>query len=157
MKRFVFSLESVLDIRRQQLEIERSKLSSLLAQIKTINAQRSAFAAQRAETRELLRRSSILRSEELVSLNEYEIDLIKKSERLSAQLSRLEKQFDIQRTRTIAAERNEKLLLELKKKQRATWEAESSRELELMTADFFNAKIVSARRTASKASSRTKV
>jgi flagellar export protein FliJ len=155
MKRFVFSLESVLEFRRQQLEIERGKLSSLLAQMKTVRAQRAALAAQRSETHEQLGNSAVLRSEELVSLNQYEIGLRKKSERLGAQLSQLEKQFDVQRTRVMAAERNEKLLVELKKKQRANWEAESSRELESMVADFFNVKLISARRAASKTSNRT--
>ena len=150
MKRFVFSLEPVLHIRRQQLEMERSKLASLIAQMRMLEAERAALAAQRTESSGELHRCSILQSDELLSLNQYEIGLRKKSERLSAQLAHVKNQFDLQRARVITAERNEKLLLELKKKQRAGWEAECSRELELMVADFFNSKFVSARRAASK-------
>ena len=155
MKRFVFSLESVLEFRRQQLKIERSKLFSVLAQMKAVDAERSLLIAQRLEARERLQNSSVLRSEELVSLNQYEIGLRKQSERLSVRLSELDKEFDVQRTRAMTAERNEKLLLELKKKQQAIWEAESSRELDSMVADFFNTKVISARRAASRTSSRT--
>ena len=150
MKQFVFSLEPALQIRRQQLEIERSRLASLIAQMKMLEAERDALEAQRAESSHDLHRCSTLQRHELFALNQYEIGLRKKSERLSAHLSQLRKQFHDQRTRVISAGRNERLLVELKKKQRASWDAEYSRELDLMVGDFFNSKLVSARRAASK-------
>ena len=148
MKRFVFSLASVLQLRSQQLEIERAKLASLQAQIRQVEIERAANDAQLAETREQLRTSLYLRSEELASLNEYELRSRKNSERLTAERSRLEKQLDSQRTLALAAERNVKVLEKFEKKQRATWESECSREFESMAGDFFNARLLAARRSA---------
>jgi septal ring factor EnvC (AmiA/AmiB activator) len=147
MKRFVFSLASVLQLRRQQLEIERARLASLNAQLRQVEAERAAHDAQLAETREQMRNSPYLRSEELASLNEYELRSRKNSERLNAERSRLEKQLDAQRALALGAERNVKILEKSERKQRATWEAECSREIESMAGDFFNARLLAARRS----------
>ena len=147
MKRFVFSLDSVLRLRRQQLEIERGKLFSLQAQISQVEAQRAAVAGQLAEVRERMRNSPYLQREELVSLNQYELGSKRKTERLRAERARLDKQSGVQRAVVLAAERNVKMLEKCENTQRANWEAECSRELESMAADFFNARLLALRRS----------
>ena len=147
MKRFVFSLASVLQLRRQQFEIERGKLSSLQAQIGHLNAERATLDAQLAATRQQVRSSPYLHSEQLAALNEFELWSKRKSEGLHAQRLGLDQQLARQRGVVVAAKRNVRVLEKFEKNQRAIWEAECSREFESMAGDFFNARLLAARRS----------
>lgn len=148
MKRFEFRLHRVLDLRRQQADIHRHRLQTLMASLKQLDIERGALEAKVVEARASVRRPSLTGSD-LVSLAQYEAHIRRRCAHIAGQRSDIEKQLEAERSKAREAERKVKLLEKLEAKIRAGWESEANKEIEALSADSYIRSLVVARHPSS--------
>jgi flagellar export protein FliJ len=139
MQKFCFRLDSVLRLRSMRLTMERDKLGQALAEIARLEQQIQDLAAERAAAIAFVRNEPGAGNGELRALAAYlvgyETRLAQSQEALEAARLRVEHQ----RQRTIAADRDERLLLKLQAQRRAEWQLAADRELEGLAQESWNA------------------
>jgi flagellar export protein FliJ len=136
MKRFEFRLSRVLDLRRKQAELHRTRLLSLLAGMKALDAEKESLEKTVVEARRSLR-SAPLTGNDLISLSHYETHIRRRCAALSAKKIEAEKQLKIEQHHTREAERKVKLLEKLETKRRGEWQSEANKELDRLAADAY--------------------
>jgi flagellar export protein FliJ len=139
MQKFRFHLDSVLRLRSMRLTTEREKLGHALAEVARIESAISALAAERAAAVEFVKKESGAGTMELRMLAAYLLAY-------EARVAGLRKSLEVarvraaeQRRRVVEADRDERLLLKLKQKQRAVWQEAANHELEVMAQESWNA------------------
>jgi len=147
MKRFEFRLSRVLDYRREQADLERSRLQSLLAELRRIDAEKESLQGQAGDARSQISRSACVSGEELSALSEFERYIRNQTARLD--LVRHETNLLVRRQQAIVLEAERKLTLLLKLRQRkfTTWTREEQKELETLAAESYLSRLGAARRT----------
>jgi flagellar export protein FliJ len=139
MRKFCFRLESVLRLRSMRLTIERDKLGRALAETARLEKQIQDLAAERAAAIAFVQNEPGAGNSELRALSAYllgyETRLAQSQEALETARLRVVEQ----RQRTVAADRDERLLLKLQDQRRAEWQVAADRELEALAQESWNA------------------
>jgi flagellar export protein FliJ len=138
VKRFEFRLQSVLDWRARQLEMEQAKLQALFKELHGLDA---ALARLQAEGEEAARVALASGDpQQLAALGPFREHLRRERGRVEGLRAACETRLAGQRNRTLEAERNVRLLERLKGRRLADWNAAASKELELLATDSFLAR-----------------
>ena len=124
MKQFEFRLSRVLDFRREQAELERSRLQRLLAQIRRIDDEKKFLLIQAADARRQVTQSAFVSGEELSALSGFERHIRNRTALLDQTLQETQLQVRRQQAIVIEAERKVTLLLKLRQRKLATWTRE---------------------------------
>ena len=139
MQKFRFRLDSVLRLRTMRLKTERDKLGRVIAEQTKIEAAIAALAAERSAAIEFVKNEPATGATELRALSAYLLAY-------EARVAALQKSLEVARARTaeqrqrvITADRDERLLLKLKDKQRADWQVAADHELEVLAQESWNA------------------
>ncbi len=139
MQKFRFRLDSVLRLRAMRLATERDKLRQALAEVSRLEQAMAALAAERAAAIEFVKNEPGVGNTELHTLSAYLLAY-------EARLAGLRKNLEVARLRAaeqtkrvVVADRDERLLIKLKEKQRAEWQVEADHELEVLAQESWNA------------------
>jgi flagellar export protein FliJ len=138
MQKFRFRLDSVLRLRSIRLADERDKLSKALAAVTQAEQAISALAAERAAAKAFVQNEAGAGSTELRSLAAYLLGYENRVKQLNQSLEAARLRAAEQRQRVVAADRDERLLLKLKTKQRSEWQGEADKELEILAQESWN-------------------
>lgn len=137
MKKFEFRLASVLRLYEIRLEIEKAKLSSMLAEesriVETIAARTEEVQRQNAAIRELIE----WRSGDLRALSTYNLSAQAQNVVLHENLARVRKLIRAQRQSVLREERKVKLVSKLKERKYSEWEYSVTQQLEREAQDLW--------------------
>jgi flagellar export protein FliJ len=139
MRTFTFRLDSVLRLRSLRLSMERDKLAQMLAEIGRLEQAISALTAERAAAIEFVKNQPGAGNTDLRALAAYLLGYATSFAKAQASLAAARVRVAEQRPRVIAADRDERLLLKLKAKQRAAWQLAADKELEILAQESWNA------------------
>ncbi len=135
MKRFEFRLQSVLDWRAHQLDLEKSRLQTLLAELAALDAALDRIAAETREgEREAMASGD---AQELAALGPFRDHQARERGRVLSRRSDCERRVREQRESVLEAERGVRLLEHLRDRKLADWNAEAAKELEGVAAESF--------------------
>lgn len=137
MKRFRFSLETVLRWRRSRLEQEQSRLQSLLAERAAIQERIRRCETERREAEQLVLGAALIQPQELAALDTFCRWLTQERDRLEQAAADCESRIAAQREVVLEAQRKVRLIEKLKERRLAEWEAEAVRELEALAAETY--------------------
>ena len=135
MKRFEFRLSRVLDFRRAQAELERSRLLGLLAGLQRIDKDAESLQRQAADARDQVARPGPVLGEELSALSGFERHIRNRRAILDGERHETQLRIRTQQASVIAAEQKVKLLLKLRQRRLARWTLEEQKELETVAAE----------------------
>lgn len=138
MQKFRFRLDSVLRLRALRLSTERDKLGQALAEVTRIEKAIADLAAERAAAVEFVKKEPGEGNTELRMLSAYLLVYESRVAALQQTLEIARVRVAEQRQRVVAADRDERLLLKLKDKQRAAWQEAADRELEVLAQESWN-------------------
>ena len=130
MKKFEFRLASVLRLRETQLTIEKNKLQQLFAERTKLEKNLASVAAERLESAAWLQQMPAATSADLRSLSAFLLGSKARETTLRKAIESCTADIEEQRQQTLLAERNQKLLLNLKTKRRQEWQQAFDQELE---------------------------
>jgi flagellar FliJ protein len=139
MQKFRFRLDSVLRLRALRLRIEREKLGQMLAEVVRLEQALEALAAERAAAIEFVKHEPETGNTELRALSAYLLGYESRVRKLQQSLEAARMRVVEQRQRVVKADRDERLLLKLKEKRRAEWQAEADHELDILAQESWNA------------------
>jgi flagellar export protein FliJ len=139
MQKFRFRLDSVLRLRSLRLTTERERLGQALAEATRVEQAIAALAAERAAAIEFVKTEPGTGNTELRALSAYLLGYEARVAQLKTTLEKARLRVEEQRQRVVVADRNERLLLKLKTKQRTVWQAEADHELEILAQESWNA------------------
>jgi flagellar export protein FliJ len=139
MQKFRFRLDSVLRLRALRLSMEQDKLGKALAEATRLERAAGALAAERAAAIEFVKNEPRAGSTELRALSAYLLGYEARRVQLQKSLEVARVRVTEQRQRVVAADRDERLLLKLKEKQRTEWQVAADRELETLAQESWNA------------------
>lgn len=130
MKKFSFPLGRVMDWRDLQARIEESKLESLYAELRAIDAQVAAVLSARAKSDESLMSAASTMGSELAAIDAFRRFSVLEHTRLDALRIACTKRVAAQ-IQVVAAKRSDVKLLERLKQQRlTTWTAEFHKSID---------------------------
>lgn len=129
MKKFEFGLESALRWRDTQLQVERGKLSALLAQETKLKDGLESIGSERRAAVNCLAQEQLF-SLDLRSLSSYLVGAEARANMLQEQIRKQSVAVQQQRNRVVNAEKNVKLLLKLRQKKQFEWKAAYEKEIE---------------------------
>ncbi|MFL6451179.1 MAG: hypothetical protein ACJ746_26400 [Bryobacteraceae bacterium] len=129
MKKFEFRLDSALRWRDTQLQMERGKLSALLAEQAKLKDNLETLGSERRAALQCLAEEQLF-SLDLRSLSSYLVGAEARATVLQDQIRKRGQVVSEQRDRVAQAERNVKLLLKLREKRQVEWKAGLEREIE---------------------------
>jgi flagellar biosynthesis chaperone FliJ len=129
MKKFEFRLDSVLRWRDMQLQVERGKLSALLAEEAKLKHNLESLSDERRSALQCLANEHLF-SLDLRSLSSYLVGAEARAATLRDQIRSRRQSVVEQQDRVIQAERNVKLLLKLREKRQGEWKTGFEREIE---------------------------
>jgi hypothetical protein len=129
MKKFEFRLDSALRWRDTQLQVERGKLSALLAEESKLKNSLENLSHERRSALQCLAKEQLF-SLDLRSLSSYLVGAEARANMLHDQIRKRGQLLMEQRERVVQAERNVKLLLKLRQKQQLEWKVGLEREIE---------------------------
>ncbi len=130
MKKFEFRLASVLRLREAQLEIEKNRLQELFAERQKLQNSLISISEERAASQTWIQNMAEPTSADLRALSAFLLGSKSREATLRHSIQNCNGDIAEQRRRTLAAERNRKLLLNLKARQKAGWQNEFDKELE---------------------------
>jgi flagellar FliJ protein len=137
MRRFQFRLQSVLDWRIVQRDLEEAKLQGLFAEIHRIDAAIEALGREEAEAERAVAFSPSVEAQQLTALEEHKRYAAAETVRLRRQRLDCEKRIAVQREKLVKAERDLRLLERLKERRLAEWTFEFNREQEALASELF--------------------
>lgn len=130
MKKFNFPLASVLRWRETQLQVERTRLATILAAEARLKAALETLKEERRAALQTLQTAKEFETVELRALSAYLIGAAAAENGLHDQLLRAANVVAAQRAQVLSAERNVQLLEKVKTKKRAEWNREFQRFLD---------------------------
>jgi flagellar export protein FliJ len=130
VKKFDFALESVLRLRQTQLTIQRNKLQQLFAERSKLERNLTSITDERAESSSWIQGFPGTTSSDMRAFSAFLLGSKSRETMLRHAIEICEADIVDQRARTLTAERNQKLLLNLKAKKRFEWQVDFDRELE---------------------------
>lgn len=147
MKRFDFSLGRVLDLRKQQASVEQARLQALLRTLQQLSATKHSLTQQLEDARTSLRQSPAT-GEDLRVFVEFERHINAKCARTDQDSQVVQRQVREQQAKTMHADRQVKLLENLRKQKFTEWTRQCDKELEELAADSYLSRMMSERRGA---------
>jgi len=141
MKRFTFSLERVLDFRRQQQDVERLRLEALAAERRRLEQDAVRMLEQSRSTRTECASTASLSALELRQAYEYSNALRRSRDEALGQAGRVERQRSHQQLLVVAARRNVRLLELLRTRKLARHSRLAGREQEALAGELHLAKL----------------
>jgi hypothetical protein len=129
MKKFEFRLDSALRWRDTQLQVERGKLSALLAEEAKLKDSLETLGSERRSALQCLAKEQLF-SLDLRSLSSYLVGAETRATILQNQIRKGKQLVLEQQERVVQAERNVKLLVKLRQKRQLDWKAGLEREIE---------------------------
>ena len=135
MKSFQFRLAGALRLRETQEQLERSRLSHLLAEEQNIKNFLTALQEERQNELARLHAASQVAAEELRALSSYLVGMESRTLDLQNALAKQSRIVQEQRIRVLRAQRNVRLLIKLREKKLREWTTESEREIENVAQD----------------------
>ncbi|MBI1791566.1 MAG: hypothetical protein HYR60_28895 [Acidobacteria bacterium] len=136
MKRFRFSLDRVLSWRRQQLELEQSRLAALLAEL----TGRIAHAGRLEREQLEVRRRLCAEPQELAAGDNWLRCLAGQLQQTRAEIAAFERRIQAQQTAVRAARRAAEVLERLKQRRFGEWQAALDREEENLAGELYLAR-----------------
>jgi flagellar export protein FliJ len=140
LKRFQFRLARVRDFRRQQLELEELKLSSLLAERQALETESLRIETETSTTRSWLMVTGAAESQDLVASDAYLRRLSVERKRLAAKMAEWQARALKQRGAVVEARRRVRLMEQLEQRQLDEWKSAADREQENLSAELFLAR-----------------
>src|SRR5690349_3141610 len=129
MKKFEFRMDSALRWRDTQLQLERGKLSALLAEEAKLAESLESLGDERRSALQCLAKEQLF-SLDLRSLSTYLVGAEARANMIQDQIRKRRQLVMEQRERVVQAERNVKLLQKLRQKRQTEWKAGLDREIE---------------------------
>ncbi len=139
MKKFEFRLASVLRLRETQLEIEKNKLQRLFHERRRLEKKLLAIGEERVTSENWIQTMASPTSADLRSLSAFLLGSKAREASLQQAMQNCDADIAAQRSRTLLAERNRKLLLNLREKQQSAWQKEFDKELEAVAQEAWQA------------------
>jgi len=137
VKKFTFPLDRVLAWRRTQARIEQTKLEKLQKELRGVEAQRTALAAEELQAQQAIVRSGASTGADLAAL-----DLFRAS--CATQSKSLERNRETQAAKILAQqrvvalkERDVKLLEKLREQKLTTWRLENAKEIDTQAEESY--------------------
>ncbi|MBV8810449.1 MAG: hypothetical protein JO033_17400 [Acidobacteriaceae bacterium] len=121
MRKFVFELDSVLRLRRQQLQAEEGKLRALLAERRRLEQVRASLETEGTDAAEYIHAFQSPSVGDLRALASHKLGLQAREKTLAASIEANEHAIEVQTSTVIRAKRNEKLLAKLRNRRLADW------------------------------------
>lgn len=140
MKRFQFRLESVLNWRERQSDLEEAKLQALFEELHALGSALERNAADRAQAERAVFGARQIDPAELAALDPHREWLARDRRRIEERRRNCEQRIEAQRIQLMEAERKVRLLERLRGRRRQEWQAEADRELEQTAAESFLAR-----------------
>lgn len=142
MKKFNFSLQKVLDYRKQLLEVERNKLKLINAKILDIEQKRMElnreYETKNSQFKEDAKNG--LQAMEYQTHQDYLTSLLEKDSKLLSLLKKIEKQQEEQTKVVIRSNQNVLILERLKDKKIKEYNKDMLKDAEKMIDEFVNSK-----------------
>ena len=149
MKRFRFPLDRVLQIRRRQEELERTRLETLTAERLRLERRALELEVESRQSRAGCGLGPGLPAWELRAAHDYSLALDRAREQTLRLSSQVGQQRSVQLHVLVRARRNVQLLEHLRQKQLADYHSRLDREQENFAAEIFLARLVRERAAAS--------
>ena len=146
MKKFSFPLQRVLDLRRQQAELERAKLQPFVVRLQKLEAAREYLRNQAHAASASVRSAHSVTGGDLAALGRYERYTDGRIRLLDQHELELRKHIEAQQMVVREADRKVKLLENLRDQRLIEWTAQRDKELEEVASDSYLAKLLSERR-----------
>lgn len=140
MKPFRFSLERVLEWRREEFETEQAALLALAAERERLRSSRRMIEESLKSEQKALVQSASVSSQTLAALESWKGWVRVEIRRLEHRAQDLERRISMQRVKVLEAQRRVKLLERLREKAHRRWAAEIDRELENFAAEAYLAR-----------------
>jgi flagellar export protein FliJ len=137
MKRLEFRLERVRDFRRQQLELEETKLEKLHAERRELHAESLRLEREAAATRSSLMATISVEGFELAAADRYLRHLANARKRHTEKLTAFDARLRKQQEAVLEARRRLRLIEKLEARQVSDWKREADREQENLSAELF--------------------
>ncbi len=140
MKRFRFTLEPVLHLRRLQLEQEQAAIETLHAKRRAIESETAALESETGEARSVVAGSASVEARDLYALAIYLPQAGRYREDLRRRLADCRARIEVQQERFALAGRRVKLLEHLEEARRGDWRKAFEREMELSAQELYLAR-----------------
>ena len=138
MKRYTFSLASVLHLRAQQTEAAELLLKVLQEKLLAIQTRQKAFADELTQGElELIGGNRELRGETLAQMDAYRRWAAGERSKQAEEAARCIHEIQIHNAKVLEAKRNQELLEKLKERTLQRWKKESEREEQALAEDTF--------------------
>jgi flagellar FliJ protein len=130
MKKFAFSLESCLRLRRHREELEEIRLGELLRDRQQILSEKENLQTRLASAKKEMTALPMITSEEANIYRKYAVSLERKIVDLAAKLRQIEARMELQRSILLKARRSRKVVDRLKEKRKERHLNEAERVLQ---------------------------
>jgi flagellar export protein FliJ len=130
-------LESALALRRRQCEIEERKLEGALATLRRLDEQQAALDAARNQAQVSVRSEASPPTQELWSLSQFLARTHREQTALAERRARQHNEVEGQRRRVIEAQRQFRLLEQLKERRLQEWRRAYAQELESLASEAY--------------------
>ncbi len=137
MQRFKFRLDSVLEWRRTQVELEETKLQRLFDERRQIEEAKQRLKSAEAEAARTVLGSVSVAPSELTALDTHRHWIARGHARLDRLRADCEKKIAAQRERVASAERDLRLFEKLKERRFEEWRLAADREQEALAGELF--------------------
>lgn len=137
MQRFRFRLQSVLEWRIVQRDLEEAALQRLLEEIHRIDSAVETLVRKQCEAERAVAFAPAVESQQLVALEEHKRYAATEAGKLRRQRLDCEKRTEAQRAKLTKAERDLRLLERLKARRLAEWSFQFNREQEALASELF--------------------
>lgn len=148
MKTFEFTLQRMLEFRRQQAEAERSRLQRLFAQLNAYEDEQIALRGEVDLAREAIADLASLEGQHLASLASFQGHAGRRSKEIDRLKAEMMPEVERQRLVVVESDRKVKLLDRLREQKYREWLIGRDKEIDELAADSYLARLSATRRTA---------
>jgi hypothetical protein len=145
MKRFVFPLERIRAWNAMQLQIQEAALEGLLDQARRAEADYQTVLAEKTQFEEQTLRQPLIESNDLERIGQFRKFVISERRRFEAAQTEFARKIAERRGVIVELKRKIELLDRLRERQRASWAAEESKELQANADEAFLQRLVAKR------------
>jgi flagellar export protein FliJ len=140
VKRFHFTLATVLEFRRRQVELEEAKLQPLLIELRTLELESGRLESEAVETRRRLMVTGAAESQDLARSDRYLRHLAAENKRHAAKIADCQARTAKQEQAIVEARRCLRLMEKLEERQFREWKAAIEREQENLSSELYLAR-----------------
>ncbi len=140
MKTFRFPLERVLEWRRMQLDMEQSKIQAIAARIQRLDDQRRSLFTERSLAEGEILQAKTMEGQDLARIAAFHLHVRNEALTIAETRGQCEHALIAQREKLVEAQRQVKLLQNLREKRFTRWSADLAREQEQFAGEAFLAR-----------------